>query len=88
MRPEVNILLSFTSFLRLYCSIAASATCQIPEAPRNGGVLGLLYKKEEKAVYSCFNGYKLNKDDMVQTCRADGSWTGTIPECVIGNVFV
>ena len=64
--------------------VSASTTCPIPKAPKNGEVLGLLYKDGDKAAYSCKHGYKLERK-IAQTCRPDGSWIGAIPECIKGN---
>ena len=67
----------------IFFYISASPTCPIPKAPKNGEALGLLYKGGDKAVYSCYHGYKLNSR-IAQTCKADGSWVGDIPECIKG----
>ena len=42
----------------------------------------LLYDFGDLVAYTCFLGYNYSSGDLQRTCQTDGSWTGTLPECV------
>eukprot|EP00794_Sanderia_malayensis_P018983 gene18983-20890_t len=39
------------------------------------------YKYNSNVTYSCFGGYRLN-GTKVRRCQVDGTWTGTLPNCI------
>ena len=58
--------------------------CQRPSAPKNGEAMGMVYRKGDKAIFSCKHGYKLSGQDH-PVCDANGSWEGFTPSCIAGE---
>ena len=57
-------------------------SCGFPGSPRNGsaGSAVMLYRPGEEATFTCQEGFVLFGPDK-RTCRRNGTWSDTIPEC-------
>jgi hypothetical protein len=55
--------------------------CGQPEAPQSGAVSAPSTKLGATASYVCSPGFGL-AGTATRTCRADGTWSGTVPNCV------
>ncbi|XP_052076547.1 sushi, von Willebrand factor type A, EGF and pentraxin domain-containing protein 1-like isoform X2 [Mytilus californianus] len=39
------------------------------------------YSFSETITYSCIKGYKIQSGDLIRSCQADGTWSGSSPVC-------
>lgn len=62
----------------------APVDCGAPPAPANGSVDAPVTTLGSAATYRCDASYDL-VGDMTRTCQADGSWSGTVPMCLLGD---
>ena len=64
--------------------------CSIPHPPAHGRVSFSPDITEfvvgSQIFYSCEAGYQIQGNDSNRTCLTDGTWSGTIPDCV-GQYF-
>ena len=62
------------------------SSCGYPGSPRNGSVDSaiMLYRHGEEATFNCQEGFVLFGPDK-RTCRRNGTWSDTIPECRKNN---
>ena len=58
------------------------SSCGYPGSPRNGSVDSavMLYRQGEEVTFTCQEGFVLFGPDK-RTCRRNGTWSDTIPEC-------
>jgi hypothetical protein len=62
----------------------APKDCGTLMAPANGSVSAPTTTYGSVATYSCAIGYGAS-GSSTRTCQADGTWSGTMPSCVIAN---
>ena len=55
-------------------------SCDEPETPANGDIVGTGNMVGDRVTYFCTNGFKLS-GDTVRTCLSNGQWSGTLPKC-------
>ena len=60
--------------------IYLAVDCGNVDPPSNGDVNAPETTFQAVATYSCISGYSL-VGDSIQTCQANGSWSGQIPQC-------
>lgn len=58
--------------------------CGAPPAPTNGTVDAPMTTLDNSATYACDVGFDL-VGDMTRTCQADGTWSGSVPMCLLGD---
>ena len=70
-------------------SISAAVDCGSLADPANGDVsLSSGTTFNSVATYSCSDGYNLVDGDMMRTCLASGSWSGTPSNCTGFKIFM
>ena len=60
--------------------ICLAVDCGSVDPPSNGDINAPETTFQAVATYSCISGYSL-VGDSIQTCQANGSWSGQIPQC-------
>ena len=60
--------------------IYSAVDCGNVDPPSNGNVNAPETTFQAVATYSCVSGYSL-VGDSIQTCQANGGWSGQIPQC-------
>ena len=60
--------------------IYLAVDCGNVDPPSNGDVNAPETTFQAVATYSCVSGYSL-VGDSIQTCQANGGWSGQIPQC-------
>ena len=65
------------------------SSCGYPGSPRNGSVDSavMLYRQGEEVTFTCQEGFVLFGPDK-RTCRRNGTWSDTIPECSKYNFYL
>ena len=61
-------------------TICLAVDCGNLDPPSHGDVNAPETTFQAVATYSCISGYRLVGDSK-QTCQANGSWSGQIPQC-------
>uniref|UniRef100_A0A8C3I1H3 CUB and Sushi multiple domains 2 n=1 Tax=Chrysemys picta bellii TaxID=8478 RepID=A0A8C3I1H3_CHRPI len=65
-----------------HCSGGSQGTCGDPGIPSHGIRLGSEFGVDSVVRFSCEPGYTL-RGSSERTCHANGSWSGTQPECEV-----
>lgn len=65
-------------------SFLSAVSCGIPEAPGNGSFTGNEFTLDNKVMYECNEGFRLEASQQASAvCREDGTWSnrGKTPAC-------
>lgn len=79
---DVRIMSNFKKFHFKSVNSMKGVSCSVPRAPINGFIVSVTvaYVYEDVVEYGCKPGYVL-VGVKVQTCNAEGEFTGAIPFC-------